>query len=232
MSVWQDYKNFIGESIDVLDAFMFRGQSNPNWDLTTTFHRAGGTNLEDYLNRILPEMSDRIETWDNKPRNLKDVNELASFLAYLQHHGFPTPLLDWTSSPYIAAYFAFEGADAKDRSINGVKVFSFWHAQWQRDYKQFFDMKFKGPHVSVVKPFCKGNKKYLIQQGIFMFTNIRNVKNHIQRHQIRNTYLREFKFPLHEKPIVMRELKLMGISAMSLFPSLEGICKGSKEEFF
>jgi FRG domain len=28
-------------------------------------------------------------------------------MAYLRHLGFPSPLLDWSSSPYVAAFFAF-----------------------------------------------------------------------------------------------------------------------------
>lgn len=29
------------------------------------------------------------------------------FMTRLRHHGFPSPLLDWPQSPYIAAFFAF-----------------------------------------------------------------------------------------------------------------------------
>jgi hypothetical protein len=39
------------------------------------------------------------------------------YMAYLRHHGFPSPLLDWTKSPYVAAYFAFERPVADEVAI-------------------------------------------------------------------------------------------------------------------
>ena len=38
-------------------------------------------------------------------------------------------------------------------------------------------------------------------------------------------YLEKNLISVHEKPVAMRDLGLMGISAMTLFPSIEGVCR-------
>ncbi len=112
--------------------FLFRGQANSNWSLKTTLERYIGKeeyNLLEYY-RTIRKIKSQIETltkrhWDipsyeqyNKWLNKDDCILLDTpgydFMIYLRHHGFPSPLLNWTRSPYIAAYFAFQGAEEKD----------------------------------------------------------------------------------------------------------------------
>src|SRR5579871_975887 len=66
------------------------------------------------------------QRWDIEPHTYRDRMRDADagvffkaqfpgydYMAYLRHHGFPSPLLDWTRSPYVAAFFAF-------RDLGGV----------------------------------------------------------------------------------------------------------------
>ena len=166
---WADYKNWVETVIVVKKDYFYRGQRDPSWKLQTTFHRYAsdlGLTLIDYLDRVIPEIHYYVSAYHNEIFNLQIPEEFGVFLAILQHHGFPTPLLDWTLSPYIAAYFAFRNVDDKKPQADHAKI------------------------------------------------------------------LYTVTLPVFEKPKVMRDLNLMGINEMTLFPGMDGLCRTMRDQFF
>lgn len=113
---------------------LFRGQADSSWPLATTLERWTGKTLRASryhlgLGAVKDEAESRIDkSWDipdypdflqmlekgsegeTKFYRLLAESQLYEFMVYLRHHGFPSPLLDWTMSPFIAAYFAFANA--------------------------------------------------------------------------------------------------------------------------
>lgn len=106
---------------------LFRGHGRNEWNLQTTLERAAPNikTLAQYFRLIwlakpqietllthrwdLPDCS-QLEVWTRDYSNLKlPPFPGYDFLVYLRHHGFPSPLLDWSRSLSIAAYFAFAG---------------------------------------------------------------------------------------------------------------------------
>lgn len=102
---------------------VFRGQSDSEWDLKTTLERTTSDRYSttQYWQRA-DSVVNEVETLTSRKWNLPpypDILKLPQdplhadlqnwdYLVYLRHHGFPSPLLDWTRSPYIAAFFALE----------------------------------------------------------------------------------------------------------------------------
>ena len=150
LNSWEDCATKIGniESRHAERGVWFRGQSKAKWQLLSTLERGGSRfTLEGYFNlmrRIKPEIEASVGPRLNELPAPEEVRELAlsyddierllnagiSSMAYLRHHGFPSPLLDWSASPDVAAYFAFAHAKRDEpvaifvyvEAPDGVKV--------------------------------------------------------------------------------------------------------------
>ena len=232
---WAEYKAIAGRDIELNGAVIYRGQRLSSWGLVSSVHRTALVrsipDLKGYADYMLPRVHDALEAWVGRSWDLKNSLGLAEFLAFVQHNGFPTPLLDWTESPYIAAYFAFEGVNHFKPQTEEVAVFAFNQAAWSSTFKQVYDFADFTPHVSVLRPRLVGNHKLAVQQGCFTVTNVLDVEEHIRLNENeQRKFLTKYELDVRERPKAIRELSLMGISAIQLMPSVESVCKKAVED--
>jgi len=102
---------------------LFRGHADSSWRLETTLERFKPNEQIDVrrYNSYLARAKPTVETITNRKwrltKNMKlsydalvDEPPSIEFMAYARHHGYPSPLLDWSRSPYVALYFAFSKA--------------------------------------------------------------------------------------------------------------------------
>ena len=227
---WKTFKELASDQIETEGSFIYRGQRDANWTLVSSLMRTdlvwSLNDFQGYFNYVLPMVMEKVQAWEGRDWNLSNELGLAEFVAYLQHNGFPTPLLDWTFSPYIAAYFAFESVDHFNPQCEQVAIYCFNQNAWSSKYKQEYDIAHNNNHVSILAPRIVGNHKLALQQGCFTFSNVRDVEVHILAHENdKENYLTKYYLSVEEKPKVIKELSLMGISAVQLIPTIESVCK-------
>jgi len=115
-----DYETIeIGDIGSLLDIFMslrqqefwsFRGQRNELWNLGIG-HRFTSEETEEDLVIYLQQFRKRCMEFP-RPHFIEEFDEWR-WLFYARHHGLKTRLLDWTTNPLVALYFAVENIVSK-----------------------------------------------------------------------------------------------------------------------
>ncbi|MDP2716290.1 FRG domain-containing protein [Rheinheimera sp.] len=231
---WKEFRERALSDEMLSGNLIFRGQKSSDFDLTTHFHRLGRRNMRRFFNDLI-YLQHVVAATQNRKLDLNNPEEFTELMFLGQHHGFPTPLLDWSFSPFVAAFFAFKDIEKNTKTEGYARVFVFDREGW----------KLTGPHAadSVLDPrpalrilevLSRDNLRATPQQSIVMFSNMANIENCIQyfEGQSDRKVIRYFDIPYSERNTVMTELRHMGITHSSMFPGLDGACQALREKLF
>jgi hypothetical protein len=215
---------------------IFRGQAKEwgkeSFELKTTLERFSNKlySRNDYY-QILQAIAPAIEGFTSKSWNIsfdekdKPLPSLEyGFMIYLRQHGFPSPLLDWTRSPYVAAFFAFNHCPEKEGKNDDNNIVIYLYVNNHPLFMQF-------PIVTLGQ-YAYTHKRHFIQQCQYTICSKAEVKNHYTYHnhdgafrsgEAEHDILTKFLIPRSERLKVLNKLNLMNINSHSLFGTEESL---------
>jgi hypothetical protein len=181
-------------------------------------------------------------------RDLPEAHDNLEWLALMQHHGAPTRLLDWTRSPYVALFFAFEVAREPDGYCALWAIDMDWCRQRSREVVEkracrnlnpqeslgnatVFNQVFLEATIEFVAPLqpFRMNERLTIQQGLFLcpgsaeapfMQNLKGLDNGVLRNS-----LHKLRIPRGLRAEVLKALARMNIGRATLFPGLDGFAQ-------
>ena len=184
-STWEDFQEKLHdiqheENSEERNAqFLFRGIGDSTWALKTTLERAGrdDESISEYYHLISalksqvetysmrrweiaepPEVEKALQDFDTWALHRFPTQEIYSYMVYLRHHGFPSPLLDWSRSSYIAAFFAFRSGE-KPRD-GKVSIFAFSEMP-----ERYHFAGNSSPWVRRIGSYVRAHRRHFLQQS-------------------------------------------------------------------
>lgn len=228
---WNEFKEHVATISK--DGYLFRGQKEP-WPLCTSFHRRGRFRISEFITKDVRQLHQRLSAITKHLFDLNIPEQNGAFFNLLQHHGYPTPLLDWSHSPFVAAFFAFRDRPIGTKDEGTVRIYLFNNREWTQKYPQVQNLDPCFPHLSVMEFISIDNPRAVPQQAVTTVTNIHDIESYLVEKQNESgiAFLKAVDIVASERESAMADLQFMGITAGSMFPSIDGVCEELRERNF
>ena len=235
---WNEFVSLTSE----YNGWAFRGLPDADWQLRSSLSR--------YLHSFVPDKTSwrqreerALRIFRRKAHNyLPDASVLVDdirCLALMQHHGAPTRLLDFTKSPFVAAFFALYRT-TRSSAVFALDTPALWRAVPSHDAslrRELIDPRIDGNF----ERYFAGNNNELIwtgepeqmdrrlvaQSGTFVMPGVldKPLDDIIRCYESGGALLKKIVLPPSIREEAMLALYRMNITHATLFPDLDGLAR-------
>ena len=231
---WEEFLRYITRP--PYSNWAFRGERDERWPLYSSLSRyfqnfgVASKAWAEQEARILRIFKRKAHQYLEKP---PEVDDDFQWLALMQHHGAPTRLLDFTWSPYVAAFFALERTlgDGVIWAVNPARIDSSRAPKQTKmdprvpgNFGRYF---VKGRHrfIWMGEPYTM-NRRLIAQSGTFVVPGVLDMPvEEIVSDPDQENILTKFVMTNSIREVGMRELYRMNITYSTLFPDLDGLAR-------
>ena len=207
-------------------ATMFRGQLNLEWSLKPSICRYSEPLEKGYdsLRGIEEHLLIEFEKFATPISDLRKL-PLVEKLIHCQHYGLPTRLLDWSTNPLKALYFAVD--DAEHDEFDGV-VYAFSPLGWFEGTKDIaLENSVNAFYPEILHERLNAQdgcfSSFPLPESGFSVPEL-NAENYPKDVELLN----EICVPKAAKKDLRLELNMLGINHRTIYPGLDGVAKWVK----
>ena len=224
---WPTFVQFVDKYKGEMKNYAWRGQGRSEWALEPTLDRVPKTiNQRTSIARrdaLLAQF--RFASRGRRPLGAGDLSE-HEWWALGQHYGLKTPLLDWTLSPFIAAFFAFAEANSSPGGSRAIFAISVKNIR-EKGEALLAAGRSREDIIRFINPLGDDNARLINQRGLFTqaprgMSVEQWVTQHFDGYPGKNWIMVKIELPDKARSSVLRSLERMGISPLQLFPDLTG----------
>ena len=240
---WADFKSHVNDRN--MPSWIYRGQADSSWPVLSSISRyyrdfnVHEKSWEFQEKRVLRIFKRKAHHFLN---HLPDDEDSYEWLALMQHFGTPTRLIDFTFSPYVAAYFALSS------STNDCAVWALFPPVFDTEKEielldseiinpKDLSLRIPGNYEEYLLPGSKTfvlqgepermNQRLIAQAGTFIIPSVLNkpIEDILLNYPDGISGIKKFILKKSIRDEAMLDLYRSNITEATLFPGIDGMAK-------
>ena len=236
---WDEFRTKVRRTRRPLLGRVFRGQSDVAWKLQSKWDRTVERQaaIQDPeravagLNDTPDSLLERFQAYYVGTAGFDTrTMEREEWMALARHHGLITPLLDWTHSPYVAAFFALRDLLPTHGELGALDPLSTiaedgYIAIWELPLLPAKQSRWE--HFSLSHARNDFAVRQRAQSGLFTLMESpdhTSLESFLESNDYAHWLIR-YEIPKREAIIAMQDLWLMNIRENTMFPDADGAAR-------